>query len=299
MPQLIYEKRAGELFSVSLGMKNILGAETISSVTAVVDAGLTAEGVATFLGTTVYQPVSGGTAGAYYAVTFTVITGSGSHIIRPAFVRVIADVKPTALGASALVSLEDAKVAVSKTSDEDDALLEQVIGSVSAQFNAYTRRTLAKATYTSLGLDVPAPSTTPLIGLYDDDSLSAYHRLYLPNWPVTAVTSVYELGNLLVVTDDYLVYDSHLYRVGNYWAAGAKSVVVTFDAGYVCLTGTVTLPADIKYAALKQIGVEFTHYQRKDWDVDHITYPDGTMARSQSGLLKEVKAALDPYVRLA
>lgn len=283
MPQPIREKRAGEKYPVGLDIARELGTETIQSVTAVVDTGLTAEGVAAFSGTLVTQWVSGGTAGGYYFVTFTAVTNAGAIIVRPVIVRVILDIKPVTTDTTInLVLLDDVKAMIGKATDEDTGIIEMFINGVSVAFNAYTRRTLRETTYATLYLDG-----------------NGQEMISLPNFPVASIASVIEDDITLVEGDeeDYLLYtsdnDAYLRRMGGCWTTLPKGIKLTsFKAGFSIV------PWDLKMAALKQIGAEFDRYQKKDWATSSITFPDGSLTRVESGLLPDVKEILNRYVRM-
>lgn len=287
MGQKIFAKRAGEEFAVSLDMALPLGTETIQSVTSTVDTGLTKEGNPTFDGTWVYQVVSGGTLDNYYLVTWAVVTNSGSTINGTVIVRIVADTKPRILtAATALVGLEETKTFIGKVSDEDTGVIEQIIDGVSQAFNAEVGFTLAQTTYLDYYLDG-----------------NARPALWLPAAPVTAITTLYEDGVLLTEGEDkdFRLYgpEGKLLRLNGVWFAGPKTVKVSsFTAGYVCLTGTITLPAQIRLAALKQAGYEFSRYMQKDWGVENRTLKDGSSAVTQAGLLEDVKDVLKYYRRV-
>jgi hypothetical protein len=283
MPQAIREKRAGEKYPVGTDIAYELGTETIQSVTAVVDTGLTAEGVAAFSGTLVTQWVSGGTAGNYYLVTFTVTTNAGSIIVRPVIVRVIADVKPTPVDTTInLVTLDDAKAMIGKTTDEDTAVIEMLINGISTQFNIETGRTLKETTYATVYFDG-----------------NGQKCLSLPNYPVASIGTVVEDDVTLTEGEDYdyLLYtsnnDAYLYRIGGFWTLAPKGIKLTsYKAGFP------TIPADLKMACLKQVGAEFDRYMKKDWATSAITFPDGSLTRIEAGLLPDVRKVLDRYRRI-
>ena len=71
----------------------------------------------------------------------------------------------------------------------------------------------------------------------EDDEItldsSGGRRLFLPELPVTAVSSVVEDGVTLVEDDDYkLGQHGILHRVGQDWAAGIQIVTITYTHGY-------------------------------------------------------------------
>jgi len=61
-------------------------------------------------------------------------------------------------------------------------------------------------------------------------------RILLPELPVTAVISVVEDGDLLLVDDDYKLGEHGiLYRIGAYWTVGIQIIAITYDHGYAVL----------------------------------------------------------------
>jgi hypothetical protein len=73
-----------------------------------------------------------------------------------------------------------------------------------------------------------------------DMELSRQTKLFLPELPVTAIDSVVEDGETLVVDDDYKLGSyGILHRIGAYWTAGIQIITVTYTHGYA------TIPDDI------------------------------------------------------
>jgi hypothetical protein len=65
-------------------------------------------------------------------------------------------------------------------------------------------------------------------------------RLFLPELPVTAVISVVEDGEVLVVDDDYKLGEHGiLYRIGDFWMKGIQIIAVTYDHGYAIIPDDV------------------------------------------------------------
>jgi hypothetical protein len=61
-------------------------------------------------------------------------------------------------------------------------------------------------------------------------------RLFLPELPVTALTSVIEDGDLLVVDDDYkLGQHGILHRIDAYWAVGIQIIEIVYDHGFAVI----------------------------------------------------------------
>jgi len=287
----IREMRIGERETISYDFAPDLAAnEYFSSANIICANGLSANGSPAIGGNNNTQisqafTVAANTADGYYTLTFTGTTDGGNIKKKVYLIRVVADVSPAAANANiALVRLDEAKSYVGKTTDEDTAVLERIVDSVSQQFNRYTGRTLASATYTNQ--------------TYDGDGM---HWLYLKNYPITANLAVVEDDIALVAgnNNDYLPYndEGRLYRVDDVWYFGPRTIQVTYTAGYNCTSGNITLPYDLRLAALSQIAYEFNRYQRKDWGMDSVSYPDGSRSMMQEGLLKDVKAILDGYKR--
>ena len=84
-------------------------------------------------------------------------------------------------------------------------------------------------------------------------------KLFLPELPVTAITSVKVDGVLLAATDYALAENGVLWRLYGLWPIGARNVEVTYSHGYAAT------PADIKgvcyrsAARLYQAQLKATH----------------------------------------
>jgi hypothetical protein len=193
------------------------------------------------------------------------------------------------VAATSLVTLDQLKAYFGPgfEGNQNDALLELLIDSVSATFGARIDRTLAKATYTSLKLDGPDGPD-----------------LILPNFPVVSITSIYEDEVLLVENTDYYVdYAAGVvHRIGGNWVKGWHEIVITYVAGYVVQgatpgTGETALPADLKLACMIQVAREWKKTQGSEWGESSRTFPDGSTTRIERGLLKEVEEILVRYSR--
>ena len=72
------------------------------------------------------------------------------------------------------------------------------------------------------------------------DIKRGWSRLFLPEVPVSLVTSVVEDGKALVVDDDYkLGQHGILYRIGDVWHEGIQIVTVTYTHGYAVIPDDV------------------------------------------------------------
>jgi hypothetical protein len=287
----IREMRVGEKETIGLDFAPDLAAnEYFSSANVTCANGLSANGSPTIGGnnnTCIRQTftVDANTTANYYTVTFTGTTDGGNIKKRVYVIRVVTDTVPSAANATlALVRLDEAKAYLGKVTDEDTAIIEQIIESVGVRFNSYTDRHLVTATYTNEA--------------YDGNGFAV---MYLKNYPIVANLAVTENDTALTVgnNNDYLAYNDEgkLVRINNVWYYGPKQVQVTYTAGYNATSGNVTLPTEIRMAALQQVAYEFGRYQRKDLGLDAVTYPDGSVARTQTGLLKEVEQVLDGHRR--
>lgn len=157
------------------------------------------------------------------------------------------------MSSQTLLKIDEIKAFLKTRNDEDDSVLEMLADGVSEAFSRFTKRTLMTKTHTSLSLDGN--------GLVD---------LYLPNWPVTTLTSIYENDTLLVLNDDFEIDmdEGRLQRIGEespLWPEGTRNIVITCVAGYA-ITPTDTRPLDLKLAALKQVGAEYQRFVDKTWN---------------------------------
>jgi len=288
----IREMRVGEKETVGFDFADDLSAnEYFVTAGVTLSTGLSANG-APFIGgnnnTQISQTftVDANTSGNYYAVTFTGTTDGGHIKKKVYYIRVVTDTAPLGIGIYALLRLDEAKAYIGKVTDEDTATLERIIDNVSREFNVYTDRTLVAFSHTNVYFDGNGKEV-----------------MYLPNYPVIsgANTAIYEDGILLTEGEDndFLLYadTGKLQRINKTWYFGAKTIKATYIAGYICTGANVTLPEDLRMAALKQIAYEFGHYQHRDWGIDSVTYPDGSKTQTQQGLLKDVQVVLDGYRR--
>jgi hypothetical protein len=196
------------------------------------------------------------------------------------------------VAASSLITLDQLKAYLGPSfeGNQNDGLLELLIDSVTVMFDSHLGRTLAKTTYTNLYFDG-----------------TGKENLYLPNWPIVSITSIYEDDVLLTegVDSDYVLYADIgiLKRVSGAWLKGLKTVKTTLVAGYVVqgaapLAGETALPANVKLACMIQVSREWKKTQGSEWGESSRTFPDGSTSRIERGLLKEVEEILDHYRRI-
>lgn len=149
-----------------------------------------------------------------------------------------------ALNANALVSLADAKLhlGIGALDVTQDARVEMLVNTASQMVSDHTDRKLTYQSY-----DVRR------------DGRRA-DRLVLPEWPVVAITSVWDdagwdfLPQSVIDPTEYGVEEESVLvlRGGRKFARGNRNVRVTYTAGYRTLTGNTgePIPSTISYACL-------------------------------------------------
>lgn len=194
-----------------------------------------------------------------------------------------------ALSSTALVTLDDAKAFIKKTDDADLAVLEQIIEGVSTLFNKITERILASATYTA-----------------EKFESEGWPDLWLPQRPITALTSITEDGTLLVSGTDYYAYltEGRIRRMasieegipGN-WTTKPQAIVITYTAGYVVTGASPTIPGDLKLAAMIQIADGWTKFLHKSWGETTRSVASQSVSVVETDILEIVETTLRRYKR--
>lgn len=167
--------------------------------------------------------------------------------------------------AQALVTMTEVEEFLQIKSPDHDVAIEYLINGVSQEFATYCGRSFLSTLYTSLALTA------------DGTAL-----LWLPNWPVTVLGTVVEDSVTLTLNTDFYAdmdngvlekanYNWPMYDQQGYWTTKKNGVVITYTAGY---TQASTLPADIKLAALREIGRQYRAFITKEFGED---------SRSQGG----------------
>lgn len=200
------------------------------------------------------------------------------------------------IAASSLISLSyledylggEASAAITSGSSLESQLAV-LIDAVSARFDAYLGRKLAKTIYTAEKYDGPK-------GL----------SLWLRNYPVVSIGSIEEDDVELVegMDDDYVVdyVTGEIIRSSN-WQRRPQIISATYTAGYVVQeatpgAGETALPYDIALACCIQVAAEWKKTQSSAWGVSSVSYPEaGSISRFERGLLKDVEDMLAPYRR--
>ena len=160
-----------------------------------------------------------------------------------------------ALIAQALVTADEADAFLQNQNADNDDVIEMIINAVSQDFATFAGRLFVSATYTAFKLDG-----------------NGMRHLYLPNWPVSALTSIAEDDVALTLDTDFYadLENGCLERIGRPWRKATQNILITDTAGYVF----ASLPWDIKLAALKEIQRQYQIFQHKG---------EGELSRSIQG----------------
>jgi len=198
------------------------------------------------------------------------------------------------VAASSLVTLDQLKAYLGPgfSGNQNDALLELLVDSVTVMFESHLVRTLAKTVYTNAYFDGSGRPT-----------------LWLPNGPVSNLASLYEDDVLLTegIDEDFILYPgeapsylARLEKTSGVWLKGPKTVKATLTAGFVVQGATVgvgetALPSDLRLAFSIQTAREWKKTQGSEWGESSRTFPDGSTTRIERGLLREVEEILAKY----
>jgi uncharacterized phiE125 gp8 family phage protein len=188
-----------------------------------------------------------------------------------------------ALNANAVVTWAQMKAYFGESDDSRQALFETLINAVSQRMDKECGRILATATYTAVKLTGNGKA-----------------MLFLPAWPVTALTSIKEDGIALVVDEDFYSYadEGILAKDGAKWSTAPSGIEITCTAGYAITGQTPTMPADLQLECMKQVAFEFQRGQKKSWGETSRSMPDGSSASDEQDLLKSVRAVCAKYRRV-
>lgn len=185
----------------------------------------------------------------------------------------------------ALVTMDEAKEFIKKTDDTNITTLELIVNSVCEFIRGYTGRTLPSTVYTSLLLDG-----------------SGWPDMWLPNWPVTTLTSLYENDTLLTKDTDFYIYEEtgKLTRIASAWPSELgiwterpKGIKITYTAGY----SAAAMPKDLKTACLIQTADYWTKFLHNSWGESTRSVASQSVTVIEGDILPVVKATLARYRR--
>ena len=156
-----------------------------------------------------------------------------------------------------------------------DNQINDLIGRVSSAFEGYCGRAFVEATYTEY---------------YDGNGQS---KLFLDNYPVTAITSIHEDADWvwgsadLIDSSDYRILDERGIIYDGIFGTGEQNVKIVYTAGYA------TLPTDLKQACIEEVGRKIKH--RTDYDEIAKTLSDGSVQYTEKEFLAQTIATLNRY----
>lgn len=177
----------------------------------------------------------------------------------------------------ALVTRDEAKEFIKKTTDENDAVLDAVINGVCEFIRGFTNRYFPAATYTAVKYDG-----------------SGRPDFWLPNYPVTALTSVHENDVLLVSDTDFYAYlDTGRLRRNGAWTGVPKGIKVTYAAGYAA----ASMPADLKLGCLIQVSDIWSKFLHKSFGEITRSLASQSITVTEQDVLPVVKTLLARYRR--
>jgi hypothetical protein len=179
--------------------------------------------------------------------------------------------------AIAIVTRDEAKEFIKKTTDENDAILDAVINGVCEFIRGHTNRYFPVATYTA--------------AKYDGNGRPDF---WLPNYPVTALTSVHENDVLLVSDTDFYSYlDTGRLRRNGVWTSVPKGVKVTYTAGYA----VAAMPTDLKLGRLIQVSDLWSKFLHKSFGEITRSLASQSITVTEQDVLPVVKTLLARYRR--
>ncbi|GAH46959.1 unnamed protein product, partial [marine sediment metagenome] len=124
------------------------------------------------------------------------------------------------LESNALVTLARQKIYLKEEETTHDTILEMLINGVSSFFDLFAERTtLREQVYTNLLLDG-----------------NGKNRLYVPDFPINAISALTESDVALTEDTDFYVYSRHnqgyLKRNEGLWLVGQKNIDLSYSAGF-------------------------------------------------------------------
>jgi hypothetical protein len=178
-----------------------------------------------------------------------------------------------------LVTLQSLKDFLEKTDNTQDALLNDIIGWVSKEFETYLNRNLKKEQRTK--------------------HFDSGNRIYcLPAYPIDSAatfTMTYSNATQTLNNHYYLYEDEGIveFFCRTYYTM-PKEIAVTWTGGFEEVNNVLNVPDDIKFACVLQSA--FVFKRRKDLGLNSINLPDGSVSvLSPTDLLPDVRKILNRY----
>lgn len=191
-----------------------------------------------------------------------------------------------ALSDNALTGLDEVKVYLAKTSDDDDALLEGLIEAVSAQFNGFTGRNLRARAY---DFEPSAADYAPAEAVLDG---SGHAEMILPQYPIVAINALYIDGLLYPAAAYFSDPAAGVLRLASgFFPRGTANVKLRYRAGFE------VIPADLAQAAVEQTVVRYqqSYAGQGRLGVQARTLADGSVSFSDGEMLPQVRSVLERY----
>lgn len=208
-----------------------------------------------------------------------------------------------AVANTALIDLEELNRALGQDADSGDfdQAKEELINRKSVEVETYLDRHLVTASYTE----------------YHTANCNQ-DELFLGEWPVTAVSSVYEDASWMTVAEasrypsstlltsgtDYLAIKptrepspfGKLLKLTGYWSTTRRAIKVSYTAGYAT---TAVIPGPIKAVVIDMCAIAWREASRKDWGLASRSDQAGNVSRFVPAILTDKqRAQLMPYRRI-
>lgn len=177
----------------------------------------------------------------------------------------------------AVVTRDEAKEFLKKKDDDDIVMLDAIINGVCEFIRGFTGRVFPSATYTAVK--------------YDGNGRPDF---WLPNYPVSALTSVHEDDVLLTLdTDHYAYLDTGRLRRNGVWTTTPQGIKVTYTAGY----SVASMPTDLKLGCLIQVADFWQKFQHKSFGEISRSLASQSVTVMEQDVLPAVKTLLARYRR--
>jgi hypothetical protein len=179
--------------------------------------------------------------------------------------------------AVAVITRDEAKEFLKKDDDEDIVVLDAIVNGVCQFIKGFTGRVLPQTVYTAVK--------------YDGNGRPDF---WLPNYPVSALTSVYENDVLLVLDTDFYAYlDTGRLRRSGLWTIEPQGIKTTYTGGYAA----ASIPTDIKLGCLIQVTDIWQKFQHKSFGEISRSLASQSVTVTEQDVLPIVKTLLARYRR--
>jgi len=192
------------------------------------------------------------------------------------------------LTTNAIITADDAAIVLGKAVQGSDLpALEAAIEAVSAMIREKVNCLLVPLAVTFTAQKIDGSGRT---------------YLYLPNWPVTVLTSIYEDDVLLVKDTDFYEVDGGagiLERAeGLKWTRTLRGISATYTTGYLTQPNAApTIPTDLKVACAMQAVDLWKKIKDQSWSKTSQTVGGQTVSFSDKELIPFVESTLKRYWR--